>query len=152
VSDKARNLLIVSMLAAWLLVSFVKNEQAPPAPPAPDTPISLKGKFIGASAAEDAATICGLASEIADCIEYDGQRTDPRLKTGVAFDDLRTSARELRCKGESIGSRQPKVVIAIEEYLNSFIGVSGGPADQSQRSKWVTAFREIGRAAEDAAR
>ena len=97
---------VALLVAAYL--AFAPSRQAPAPTPAPVPPdaFSLRGKFIGPTAAEDAATMSALCGELAECIEYDGQH-DQRLKTGVAFDELRIAAREMRCKGESIGARQP---------------------------------------------
>jgi hypothetical protein len=120
--------------------------------PQPPTGLVLKGLFIGPSAADDAAVVSALTGEIADCIQYDGTLADPRLKTGVALDDLRIAAREARCRGESIGVRQPKVRDAIHSYLDEVVGTSGGPVTPQERAKWVSAMRDISRAAADAAK
>ena len=71
---------------------------------------------------------------------------------GVAFDELRTRARVLRCRGESIGERQPRVREAIQAFLDTAVGTSGGPVSPEQRSAWAAAYREIGRAAGEATR
>jgi hypothetical protein len=39
---------------------------------------------------------------------------------------------------------------AIHDYLDEQIGVGGGPVDTSQRAKWVTAYRAVARACDDA--
>jgi hypothetical protein len=137
------------LAALFGAVAFV-SLMAPPAPPAPkpEPPeaFSLAGKFVGATAAEDAAILAALCDELARIIEADGQRESPRLKSGVQMDELRVAAREGRTRGISIGARQPKARDAIEQYLNEAVGVSGGPVDAGQRAKWVDAFFEISRA------
>ena len=94
------------------------------------------------------SALCG---ELADCIEYDGSH-DQRLKTGVAFDELRIAARELRCKGESIGARQPQVRDAVHKFLDDAVGSSGGPVTPESRAAWVSALRDLSRAAADVTR
>jgi hypothetical protein len=96
--------------------------------------------------------LSALTAEVGDCIEYDGTRPDPRLKTGVAFDDLRIAAREARLRGESLGSRQPKVKEAIHTYLDETVGTSGGPVTPTDRAKWVAAMKDISRACADASK
>jgi hypothetical protein len=118
--------------------------------PQPPTGLVLKGLFMGPTAADDAAIVSSLTAEVGDCIQHDGTLAEPRLKTGVAFDDLRIAARELRCRGESMGQRQPKVVAAIRAYLEETLGTDGGPVTPQERAKWVSAMHDISRAAADA--
>jgi len=146
---------IAAALFALAVVALVLQRLTPaptPAPPAPDAAIKLRGLYIGEQAADDALLMASLLDELAAVIEWDGQQTEPRLKTGIAFDDLRVAAREMRCRGDSIGARQPKVRAAVDAYLTSVLGTSGGPVGPEQRSAWVAAFREVSRAAEAAAR
>lgn len=121
-----------------------------PAPPHPNS-FTLRGKFVGPSAAADAATVSALCDELAACIEWDGMN-EQRLKTGVAFDDLRIAAREARCKGDSIGARQPQVRDAIHKFLDDAVGSSGGPVTPESRAAWVVALRDLARAAADVTR
>ena len=138
-------------IAALALVMLA----APSAPPAPQpdvpTQIVLKGKFVGPSAAEDAASLSALTDELGRIIEEDGKREQPRLKTGIQFDELRVIARESRTRGVSIGQRQPKVRDEIRHFLDEAVGISGGPVSPEQRAKWVDAMFEISKAARDAA-
>jgi hypothetical protein len=132
-------------------ISFLPSRSSTPTPdpaPAPPDAFSLRGKFIGPTAAEDAARMSALCGELADCIEYDGSH-DQRLKTGVAFDELRVAARELRCKGESIGARQPQVRDSVHKFLDDAVGSSGGPVTPESRAAWVEALRDLARAAAD---
>jgi hypothetical protein len=142
----------VALLVA-AMIAFAPQRQAPsPAPaPAPPDAFSLRGKFVGPTAAEDASTMAALCSELADCIEYDGSH-DQRLKTGVAFDELRIAAREMRCRGESIGARQPAVRDAVHKFLDDAVGSSGGPVTPESRAAWVAALRDLARAAADVTR
>jgi hypothetical protein len=142
----------VLALVVAAAISFMPSRSSTPKPePQPPTAISLRGKFVGPSAAEDAATMSALCGELADCIEYDGSH-DQRLKTGVAFDELRIAARELRCKGESIGARQPQVRDAVHKFLDDAVGSSGGPVTPESRAAWVSALRDLSRAAADVTR
>ena len=137
-------------LIAAAAIAFAPHRQAPAPSPAPVPPdaFTLRGKFIGERAASDAIIISELCASLADCIEYDGQH-DQRLKTGVAFDDLRIAAREMRCKGESIGARQPQVRDAVHKFLDDAVGSSGGPVTPESRAAWVSALRDLSRAAAD---
>lgn len=121
--------------------------------PAPlDTDIPLRGLFVGPTAGDDALLLAALCEEVACEIEWDGMQDDPVLTTGVQIDMLRVRARNLFLRGESIGERQPRVAAAVGEYLTKELGISGGPVTPEQRSKWVSAYRELARSAEDAAR
>jgi hypothetical protein len=140
-------LLVAAGIAVLPSRSSTPAPQPVPVPPA----FTLRGKFVGESAASDAAIVSALCSELADCIEYDGSH-DQRLKTGVAFDELRVAARELRCKGDSIGARQPKVREAVQKFLDEQVGSSGGPVTPESRAAWVSAFRDLSRAAADVTR
>jgi hypothetical protein len=118
--------------------------------PAPPGGFTLRGAFTGPDAADDAAMLSALLAELADCIERDGTLTEPRLRTGVAFDDLRIAAREARMRGESLGAKQPKVRDAIHRFLDQAVGTSGGPVTPDSRSAWVAAFRDLSRACMEA--
>lgn len=142
----------VALLAA-AFIAFAPQKQPPQPSPSPVPPdaFSLRGKFIGPTAAADAATLSALCDELASCIEYDGTH-EQRLKTGVAFDELRIAAREMRCRGESIGARQPHVKEAIHKFLDDAVGSSGGPVTPESRAAWVRALRDLARAAADVTR
>ena len=149
-----RYMLAVGLVIGAAVVWFAgRRDEAAPPPPAPaPAGLHLRGLFKGPTASEDAATIGGLCSELADEIEWDGRQAEPSLKSGVAFDDLRQRARELRCRGVSVGARQPAARDAIRVYLEEQVGTAGGPVTPEQRAKWVSALRDIGREATDAAR
>jgi hypothetical protein len=138
------------LVGAAIVSAMAKPSTPTPAPPGGD--IVLTGKFAGPTAAADAAVTAGMFSELADELAYDAERAGgPHMTTGVAFDDLRTRAFDLRCRGQKIGDRQPRVREAIKSYLDTKVGVSGGPVGPEQRTAWIAAMREIGRAAADAA-
>jgi hypothetical protein len=136
-----------------ILAYALSQGQDPPAPepaPQPSSSVNLRGMFVGETAGQDAATLSALCQEIADEIEWDGKQSEPYLTTGVAFDVLRTRAREARMRGVSIGDRQPRVRDAISEYLDDKVGGSGGPVSEESRRNWVAAYSEIARACKDA--
>jgi hypothetical protein len=114
--------------------------------------LDLRGRFVGPDAATDAATTAALLEELAGQIEWDGQHTEPRLRTGAAFDDLRRAARELRTRGVSLGARQPAVRDEIKRFLDAEAGTEGGPVDAAARTKWVKAYRAVSQAAAEATR
>lgn len=138
--------------AAWVYAFHQPDRSPTPAPPEPDSAIVLRGTFVGPDAAADAATVAALMDELAAEIEWDGMQAEPLIRTGVAVDDLRQRARELRCRGVSLGEKHPRAREAIRVYLDSTAGTSGGPLTPAQRSAWVAAYRDVARAASDAAR
>jgi hypothetical protein len=135
--------------AAW---SYVASSPATPAPsPAPDpAALTLRGKFVGPDAARDAALVAALCTELANEIEWDASQPEPLIRTGVAFDELRVRSRVLLCRGESLGAKHPLARQAIEDYLNTVAGTAGGPLTPEQKAKWISAYREVARAAEAA--
>ena len=144
----------VLALVVAAAIAFMPSRSSTPTPqpaPVPPDAFTLRGKFIGERAASDASVMSALCAELADCIEYDGQH-DQRLKTGVAFDELRIAAREMRCRGESIGARQPQVRDAVHKFLDDAVGSSGGPVTPESRAAWVAALRDLSRAAADVTR
>lgn len=149
-----RHLAAGALLVAAAIAFSMGGAGSPPQPtPAPDAgPLDLAGLWMGATASADAATVGALCLEIADELEYDGTQQHPYLTTGVAVDELRKTARTLRCRGISIGDRQPRARDAIAKYLDEQVGVDGGPLTPAQRAAWVSAYRDVGRAASEAAR
>ena len=148
-------LTLLAILAAGAMIAFAILESGKPAPlpaPAPVVGLDLRGRFVGPDAAADAGLTAALLEELADAIAYDGSQAEPRLKSGAAFDDLRRAARELRCRGVSLGARQPAVRDAIKTFLDQQVGTDGGPVDAGQRAKWVSAFRAVAQAAAEATR
>ena len=148
-------LTLLAILAAGAMVAFSILESgkqpAPPAP-APVVGLDLRGRFVGPEAAADAGLTAALLEELADAIAFDGQQAEPRLRTGAVFDDLRRAARELRCRGVSLGARQPAVRDEIKRYLDQQVGTDGGPVDAAKRAAWVSAFRAVSQAAGEASR
>lgn len=144
--------------APWLLLAYLLlspaagpvNPDPPPGPPA--VGLDLRGRFVGQEASADASTTASLLGELADIVEWDGAQPAPRLTTGGAIDDLRRTARELRTRGVSLGSRQPAVRDEIKRFLDSQVGTDGGPIDAVKRGVWVRAFRDVSAAAKEAAR
>lgn len=139
------------VVLAWTWSSGGSREPTPA--PAPSGPLVLRGKFSATpSAATDAATLAALFDELAAEVEWDSMQADPLIKSGVAFDDLRVRAFDLRLRGESIGQRHPRVREAIKDYLDRTAGTSGKPLSPEQRAAWIAAYREVARAAEEATR
>ena len=150
--DPKKLIAVGLILAAVLLMPRGRQSDEPT--PVPDTgPLVLRGTFLGPSASDDASLVGALCHELADEIEYDGTQPEAEryLKSGVAVDELRKAARVLRCRGISIGDRQPQARDIIAAYLDKNVGTDGGPLTPETRSAWVTAYRDIGRAATDAA-
>lgn len=116
-------------------------------PPVPDGPLDLTACFEGGDAAQDAAIVAAMASEIADVIEWDGMQEQPLLDTGFALDQMRTKTREFMCRGESLGEKHPLLCERVSEYLTDELGNDGGVVSDQQRAAWVSCYREIARAA-----
>lgn len=150
----ARHWIAIVLLAGGLASLLKPGEAEPPQPtPAPDAgPLDMRGVFSGPTAADDAATIAALCEELAAEIEWDGMQSQPMLRTGASLDELRRRARELRCRGVSIGDRQPRARDMIAAHLEQAVGEDGGMLTPTSRAAWVSALREIGRAAADATR
>jgi hypothetical protein len=147
-----RRVIGIAIIAAACVAAYVQYRVVVPTPAPVDNDIPLKGLFIGPTAGEDALLMAALCNEVAAEIEWDGMQDDPVLNTGIQYDLLRVRARNLFLRGDSIGERQPHVADAVGEYLTNKLGVSGGPVTPEQRAKWVTAYRELARSAEYAAR
>jgi hypothetical protein len=148
-SDRTRHYL-ASAFTLVGLVSLFWPSASEPAPDDTPTGIVLAGKFNGPTAAEDSACIAALCDELGHVIQQDGEKEEPRLKSGVQFDELRVVAREYRTRGVSIGDRQPRARDEIKRYMEAVLGVKGGPVTPEQRAKWVDAFFEISKAATNA--
>jgi hypothetical protein len=118
----------------------------------PVGPLDLRGLFQGPTGAEDAALVAALTGELADELQWDWSQAKPYLTTGVAVDELRRRTREMRCRGVSIGARQPAARDAIAKHLDQAVGNSGGPIDEAKQAAWVKALREISEAALDVTR
>lgn len=138
-----------SRLTACLVAVAVAAYFIPPAAPTPqpDGELNLSKAFSGLTALEDASLVSALCGEIADVIDWDALMGSPVLTTGHKLDTLRTRSREMFCRGESIGDRQPKMRDLVARFLDSRLGVSGGPVTPEQRAAWSSAYREIARAA-----
>ena len=130
-------------LAGFAGFLYWQDQEKKPAPEPTPGALKLTPLFIGATAAEDRESLGVLCRELADCIERDGLQADPRLMSGVAFDDLRRAACECYTRGQSIGARQPKVKEAVQGFLESELGTSGGLVTKEKRAAWVASFREI---------
>lgn len=134
-------------VAALLLIPAWGRREVAPAP----EQFSLKGAFRGPTASADAALVGALLTELADEIEYDGSQPEPSIRTGAQVDQLRKTARVLRCRGESIGDRQPAARDKIAAHLEDRVGTDPGALTSDSRADWVAGLREVGRAASDAA-
>jgi hypothetical protein len=120
--------------------------------PAPGGEFSLRGKWIGPHAAEDAAAFAGLCHGIAEALEADGSVSQPRITTGVQIEDVRVAAAEGRFLPRRLTREQPHATAAAGKYLDDVGGTSGGPLDAVSRAKWVAAYRALAEAAEESVR
>ena len=112
-------------------------------PDAPPAPAGLVLEWAGPTADADRATMGWLCAGLADALEHDGSRSDPKIRSGTQLEELRVTARDGRMRGVSIGERQPAARQAIGDYLDREAGKSGGPLDADGRQRWVKAFRGV---------
>lgn len=150
--DRTQAIVLAALLAGAVLAAVV--EFAPRRAPSPpvDGGLSLKGKFIGPSAAEDAAAFAGICRGIAEALAADGTKPQPRITTGVQLEDLRIAACEGRFWPRSLSREQPHAMAAAGRYLDEVAGTSGGPLDATARMRWITALPALADAAEEAVR
>lgn len=146
---------LAAIVAAGAMVAVAIASRPGPAPgPAPmpaPAGLDLRGAFRGAQAAADALTVAELLDGLADAIETDGAKPEPRLRSGQQLAELRATAREYRTDGAKLGDRQPAARDAIAAFLESQVGTDGGPVDAAGRARWVSAFRSVAAAAKAAA-
>ena len=135
-----RQTIAAALLAAAGVAWFASQPGTAP-DAAPDSPIRLE--WVGPTAAADRATMGWLCAGLADALEHDGSRSEPKIRSGAQLEELRVTARDGRMRGESIGDRQPAARQAIGDYLDREAGKSGGPLDAESRRRWVAAFRGV---------
>ena len=150
--DRTQAIVLAALLAGAVLAAVV--EFAPRRAPSPpvDGGLSIKGKFIGPQAAEDAAAFAGICRGISESLAADGTRPRPRITTGVHLEDLRVAAAEGRFWPRSLSREQPHATASAGRYLDEVAGTSGGPLDATARMRWVAAFAALADAAEEAVR
>jgi hypothetical protein len=144
--------ILAALVAGAILAAVVEFAPRPAAPTPSDGGLSLRGKFIGPEAADDAAAFAGLCAAVADCLAKDGAATTPRITTGAQLEDLRIATSEGRFLPRSLSREQPHVSAAAGHYLDNVVGTSGGPIDATARSRWVAAFKALAAASEEAVR
>jgi hypothetical protein len=148
----------LAILAAVLAVAAVAAavefapRTSPAPPPAPDAGFSFRGRWVGPRAAEDAAAFAGLCRGLADALEVDGTKSQPRITTGVQIEDIRIAAAEGRFLPRRLTQDQPHAVAVAGRYLDEHAGTSGGPVDAESRGKWVKSLRDLAQLAEDSVR
>ena len=150
--NEAQKYIAVAALAGAAVIAACVEYGPRNSTPAPSGGFSLRGKWIGASAADDAAAFAGLCRGLADALEADGSRPQPRITTGVQIEDVKVAAAEGRFLPRRLTQEQPHAVAAAGKYLDEVAGTSGGPLDAAARAKWVEAYRELATAAEESVR
>lgn len=144
-------LLIGAALVGAYLVFGAQAGPSPIKPEGPDLTAAFSQTSSTAQATMDARQFAALCSSLADMMEYDGKRSEPRLLTGVQMDDLRRWSREYLQTGSSFGSRYPRLPELVGSYLDEKIGKSGGPVTPESRAAWVSAHRQLSLCGEYAA-
>ena len=146
--DQKKFAIVAALLAGAVLAGAMEFVPQSPTPPAGD--LLLRGKFVGPSAAEDAAAFAGLCHGIASALVVDGTASSPRIVTGSQLEDLRVAASEGRFLPRSLSREQPHAVAVAGRYLDETVGTSGGPLAADTRAKWAAAFESLASAAEEA--
>lgn len=152
---EGRHMAAAAAIAAAAILyagSRTRDGEPTPAPPDPVAGLDLRGTFVGPDASQDAAITAALLDEVAAELEWDAMQPDPLYKSGLHVEELRTRARELRCRGVSLGEKHPRARAAIKGYLDATAGTSGGPLTPDQTAAWIAAYREVARAARNASR
>jgi hypothetical protein len=144
--------IVAGLFAAALIAAVVEFSPRGAAPVPSPASLSLRGPFVGPSAAEDAAAFAGLCHGIAEALAADATKPTPRITTGVHVEDLRIASSEGRFLPRSLSRDQPHAVAVAVRYLDCVVGTSGGPLAADSRQRWVEAFKELARAAEEAVR
>ena len=150
--DRQKLLILAALVAGAILAAVVEFSPRSATPPTPDGGLSLRGKWIGPAAAEDASAFAGLCHGIAEALAADGTKPAPRITTGVQLEDVRVAAAEGRFLPRQLTREQPHATAAAGRYLDEVAGTSGGPIDATTRARWVEAYRALARAAEEAVR
>ena len=138
----------------WLMSAARAPQPGPVTPPGPPPAgaLDLRGLFVGADAARDAAILSALAGEMASIVRWDGEQSAPVIGSGIAMERFRELASLGMCAGQTVGQRHPRVREAIRAYLDATATASGKPFTPEARAKWVAALAEVQRAAAEAAR
>jgi len=144
--------ILAALLAVAALAAAVEFAPRPAPAPSPEAGYSLRGKWIGPQAAEDAAAFAGLCRGTADALELDGTKQQPRITTGVQMEDVRIAAAEGRFLPRKLTQDQPHAVAVAGRFLDEYAGTSGGPLDGESRGRWVKALRDLAQLAEDSVR
>lgn len=152
-SKPVRNKAAIFLAGVAVLMLYMEGGSPVPPDPAPSpvpARLDLRGKFVGSTAAADAAMIASIAGQLAVEGEYDMTRkTGERLLTkGVAFDDMRRRIRDLTVMGDPVSSRQPMACKAIGDFLDATVGKTGGAITDEQQAAWIEAHKDVQRAAE----
>jgi hypothetical protein len=151
--SREKIIVAAALLAGAAVAAYVEYGPRSSTPaPAPAGQFSLRGKWIGPDAAEDAAAFAGLCRGIADALEADGSRQQPRITTGVQIEDVKVAAAEGRFLPRRLTQEQPHATAAAGKYLDEVAGTSGGPLDAAARGRWVEAYRALATAAEESIR
>jgi hypothetical protein len=144
--------ILVALLAVAALAAAVEFAPRPAPTPTPEAGYSLRGKWIGPHAAEDAAAFAGLCRGTADALELDGTKQQPRITSGVQLEDVRIAAAEGRFLPRRLTQDQPHAVAVAGRFLDENAGTSGGPIDGESRGRWVKALRDLAQLAEESVR
>lgn len=136
----------------WAAQAAGLFDRQPPRPPAgPDLVSAFRENDDPEEARHHARCLATILKSLADVLEYDGSRKEPRIRTATQADDLRIALREFRMQGFSFASKYPAVRDVVDQHFTAAVGTSGGPLDQVRRAQWIEASRQLARSAEYAA-
>lgn len=138
-------LIAVAFVGLLLLAMFYKpqapNSPAPKPTEGPDYVAAFSTNDDRAEAKRHAHDFETILTSLADQLEYDLSRKERRFTTGVQIDDLRIALREYRMGGWSFMTKYPGVSAETEKWMESQVGVSGGPLTDEEMKQWIKATR-----------
>lgn len=140
--------LLIALLAIGGLIYWSAQPEVPPTPgptpvAGPDLLTPFRASHHPAQAREHAQAFAAICGDLADVLDFDARQEKPRIKTGVQIDDLRMSVREMQMRGWSFGATYPQLGPAIDAYMRTAVGTSGGALTPEQKQQWIAAFRVL---------
>jgi hypothetical protein len=140
----------LSAIAACAIAAVVHFSPAagPPATPTGTAVLAAfeRGADRGA-ARTHAAELAEISAAAADVLEFDWQAERSRIRTGQHVHDLRLAIRDYRLAGWSFLKAYPALQDVLDTHFSGHVGRASGPLTNEQRTKWISAFRELAEAA-----
>lgn len=150
---------VVAAVLAWVALGMPNPLSRAPSPtpgPQPVDVLDLGAAFDSATdrdrAKHDAHLLGHATNWLADYLEADGARPDPKYVSGGQVEDLRVELCWWITEGKMFGAQYPALGPAIGGHLEAIVGPESTDLTPDTRAAWVRAFREISHAAIKAVR